>query len=98
MKESAKVAKLRKLLKGRAIVYKNSGGRWAKSGRPDLEIVFRHRDTGAGVVAFIELKQEGEKPTPIQLREIASLLEHGANATWTARVDAAIDYLRSKGL
>lgn len=98
MRESAKVAKLRKIIGSRAIVYKNTGGPFAKRGRPDIEVVFDHRDTGANVVAFVELKQPGEHPSPAQLREIAALKAKRANVAWFTSVEDTLDYLRWLGL
>lgn len=48
-----------------------------------------------GVVAFIELKRPGEKPTSQQAREILKLIEHGANANWFDSVDGATEWLCS---
>lgn len=98
MKESDKVAKLRKIIGDRAIIYKNTGGPFAKRGRPDLEFVFDHRDTGANVVAFVELKQPGETPSATQLREIANLKAKRANVAWFTNVEDTLDYLRGLGL
>jgi len=36
-----------------------------------------------GKIMFIELKRGGEKPTPPQLKEQMTLLDHGADARWT---------------
>lgn len=35
-----------------------------------------------GVVLFMEVKRPGEEPTPLQLHEIADIVQHGGNAIW----------------
>lgn len=39
--------------------------------------------TPAGVSFFIEFKKPGEKPTPLQAREIKLINANRGNATWT---------------
>lgn len=96
MKEAATIRTLREKLKGRAIVYKNSGGRFAKSGRPDAEIVFR---TSSGTkVGFVEFKQPGEKPTAIQTAEIARLNDLGALVAVAHSWQEAVEVLRDWGM
>ena len=101
MKEAATVRALRERLKGRALVYKNSGGRFAKSGRPDVEVVFRRKfgdPSLPATVAFIEFKQPGEKPTEIQSREHARLRDVGALVGVAHSWAEAIDLLRDWGM
>lgn len=50
----------------------------AHAGVPDRILI---RD---GVVLFLELKRDGERPTSLQLRELTLINEAGASATWAA--------------
>lgn len=40
-----------------------------------------------GVVGFLELKRKGEKPTPLQWRELRKLREMGMNVAWCDSVE-----------
>jgi hypothetical protein len=83
------------------VVYKNHGGRFSLSGRPDIEVVFRQRwaePRDPAITVFIEFKAPGKHPTAIQLIEMARLREAGAIVTWTDSVDTAIAFLVEHGL
>lgn len=52
--------------------------------------------TPRGVVGFLEVKRPGNKPTPLQYREMELLRENGAIVEWHDDVEKAeefIDYL-----
>jgi len=58
---------------------------------PDRIIV-----TPRGVVGFLEVKRPGNKPTPLQYREMELLSENGAPVEWHDSAEGAkefIDYL-----
>ena len=58
---------------------------------PDRIIITPH-----GVTGYLEVKRPGGKPTPLQLREIASLIEQNCFAEWHDSVEggkAFVDYL-----
>ena len=43
--------------------------------------------TPAGVVFFIEFKRPGQKPTGLQLRELAQINDRKGNAHWVDNID-----------
>jgi hypothetical protein len=55
----------------------------ANRGVPDRIILFN------GKALFLELKQRGKKPTPLQLHEIERLREAGCRAEWVDNFDDA---------
>lgn len=46
-----------------------------------------------GVVGFLELKRKGEKPTPLQWRELRKLKEMGMNVAWCDNVDDGREFV-----
>ena len=55
---------------------------------PDRIIVTPH-----GVVGFLEVKRPGNKPTPLQYREIDKLDEHNCWVEWHDSVEGAKDFI-----
>lgn len=74
--EKAIEAKLGKYAKSKNCLYKKFTSPSNRS-VPDRIIVTPH-----GVVGFLELKRKGQKPTEQQRHELATLIEHGATASW----------------
>ena len=100
-KESQIVASIREALKGRAVVYKNHGGRFSAAGRPDIEVVFRPKfidQSSPARVVFLEVKRPGEKLTKIQLAEFARLVDIGAAVAVVHSKIEAIEALRAWGM
>lgn len=64
----------------------------AHRGVPDRIIM------AGGKVLFLELKQAGKQPTPLQMREMENINAHSACdevvATWAAGLDAALVAIR----
>lgn len=60
----------------------------AHRGVPDR--LFIH---SSGVVAFIEVKRPGGKPTPLQDRELRKLRANMQNAEWFDDADKAMEWL-----
>ena len=75
MKEGKIEAKLVRYCRKKGVLcYKfNSPSR---AGVPDRILVFKP----TGKVIFLELKATGAKPTPLQVRELKLLADHGADA------------------
>jgi hypothetical protein len=46
-----------------------------------------------GLVMFLELKAPGNKPTPLQRREIDILHNHGISATWADNYQSAVEII-----
>lgn len=46
-----------------------------------------------GRIVFMELKDKGKKPTPLQLRELRILQDNGMHAIWADNFDDAVWYL-----
>ncbi len=55
---------------------------------PDRIIV-----TPRGVVGFLEVKRPGNKPTPLQYREMELLAENGAPVEWHDNVEGAKEFI-----
>ena len=79
----SKVVKLCKL--NNLVTYKFSSP--SNRGVPDRIIICK------GSVLFLELKQRGKKPTPLQLHEIERLRSAGCKADWADTYDRASDII-----
>lgn len=55
---------------------------------PDRVII-----TPLGTVGFLELKQKGKKPTPLQMNELKKLYESGCNVDWCDSVETGIAFI-----
>ena len=67
----------------------------AQRGVPDRIII-----APGGAVGFLELKRPGNKPTPLQLKEMRTLTEVGCTVDWVDNVEAGkafVDGLVAKG-
>jgi len=47
-----------------------------------------------GTTLYLEFKQPGKKPTPLQYKELETLAKHGACAAWTDSKDAGRTAIR----
>lgn len=82
MLESELEAKVVKLCKLHGLItYKFSSP--SNRGVPDRIIICK------GSVLFLELKQRGKKPTPLQLHEIERLRSAGCKAEWADNYETA---------
>jgi Holliday junction resolvase len=79
----SKVVKLCKLYN--LVTYKFSSP--SNRGVPDRVIISN------GSVLFLELKQRGKKPTPLQIHEIERLRSAGCKADWADTYDRASDII-----
>lgn len=101
MRESSIVRAIQKELATRpnVRVKKNHGGRYSEAGEPDLLV---HWVASGGcrptVLAYIEVKVVGNKPTPAQFRMLSRLSDCGAHTTWVSSASEAIRWLESLGL
>jgi len=59
----------------------------AHRGVPDRVIM------GGGKVMFVELKRPGQKPTPLQNREINRIREAGVHAVWAPSFELAAQFV-----
>ena len=66
---------------GCVVIKQSTAGRFGTSGWPDLLII-----TPSGVCGFIEVKREGEEPTPLQTRRMEELRAVKAHVNWTDNV------------
>lgn len=90
MKESEIERKVVKYCKSRGlIIYKFTSP--ASRGVPDRIII------GHEAVLFLELKQEGKKPTPLQMREINQINARGGGfnvaAEWADNYEQAVRHI-----
>lgn len=66
---------------------KQQGCEWIKFTSPARRAVPDRLILGpGGVVGFLEIKRKGEKPTPLQMRELMRLRELGMNVGWVDNV------------
>ena len=87
MRESAIEKKVAEWAKSRGILcYKFVSPQ--QRGVPDRMFVLPY-----GTVCFIEFKQPGKKPTPLQCAEIKKLNGHGVRAIWCDNAEIAIAHL-----
>lgn len=101
MRESSIVRAIQKELATRpnVRVKKNHGGRYSEAGEPDLLVHWKSPGVlGPAIIAYVEVKVVGNKPTPAQFRMIDRLRDCGAYATWVESAREAIGWLESLGL
>ena len=83
MKESQIEAKVRRYCHSQGLLcYKWTSPSY--HGVPDRSII------GQGLVMFLELKAEGNKPTVFQLHELTKLQEAGMCALWRAGLEPSL--------
>lgn len=61
----------------------------ARRGVPDRVFLYK------GHVLWLEVKRKGEKPTALQLHELAEIIVHGGMATWCDSAEDGISYLKA---
>jgi len=102
MREGAITKSILADLKERPGVFamKNHGGRFGRSGRPDIEVTFRDRpgSEAHAITVFVEVKQPGKQPTELQKQTIAALRSVGAVVLVVWSKQEAIELLSSLGL
>lgn len=77
-------AKIGQYAKSKGCLWK----KWSSPGQrgvPDRIIV-----TPTGVVGFLELKQKGKKPSPLQMVELQKLKAQHCNVGWVDNVESGI--------
>lgn len=86
---------LEKIVEAKIGQYAKSKGclwkKWSSPGQrgvPDRIIV-----TPAGVVGFLELKREGQTPSPLQTSELRALKKHGACVGWCDNVEDGCEFI-----